>query len=436
VIRCCTAKGGPYYFDDRDVELLLLVAAQVGRYASNWLGRHEMRQENESWRALVRSVSRLNQFVQTELRREAPDELRIFDEALRLTSTAIPGAEIMDVRLLDARTNELYFAKTRGTAWDQGNIAEIEDRKRRRFSLKGQRESAGAHVFKTAKLYVVRDADTDPYYSRTFPFIKRMIIAPISLEREKFGVLDIRATRDSDFPKHAEAIAELLGQQLGLYHYLTNTIGKLRKAEIDLKNNVAEITRMQKAQAQTFEDLEHQFRSPIIQAYARIQSVVIEEEPRGRYRSHLQAIQALCGKAKRVAMSTGLFAKLAREETIEPTRKKLEYEYLMKVLNETAADHELLTDPARGIRFRVDRRSHEVLSGINIEVDHDLLEQALSNLLDNAAKYSFPNTRIDIAWGVTRGDRFHITVFNKGLSIRPEEVRLCRNRGWRGSMAA
>ncbi len=435
VIRCCTAQGGPYYFDDSDLNLLMLVAAQVGRYVSNWLGRREMQQENESWRALVRSVSKLNQFVQKELTQEKPDELRIFGEALRLTSTTIPGAEIMDVRLVDERTNELYFATTKGPAWDRGDETEIEQRKLRRFSLVNKAESAGAHVFKTGKLYVVKDAAIDPYYSKTFPFIKRMIIAPISVERERFGVLDIRATRESDFPKHAEAIAELLGQQLGLYHYLTNTIGRLRKAETELKHSVSQLTRLQKERAQTFEDLEHQLRSPIIQAYARIESLLGLDAASGALRSQLQAVRGLCAKAKRVTMSTGLFAKLAREEMIETNRRRLTYDYLIKMLIEAATDHELLTDSARGITFHVDRRNYDVLRTMNIQIDHDLLEQAISNLLDNAAKYSYKGTRVDVQWGLTGRERFHISVVNKGMPIRPAEVRACRDRGWRGSMA-
>jgi signal transduction histidine kinase len=435
VIRCCAAQGGPYYFDDRDLNLLMLVAAQVGRYANNWLSRREMQQENVSWRALVRSVSILNQFVQNELTRERPDEVRIFSEALRLTGTAIPGAEIMDVRLFDEATKELYFATTHGTAWNQGSDDEIEERKRRRFSTVRVPESAGAHVFNTGQIYVVQNAATDPYYSKTFPFIKRMIIAPISVERERFGVLDIRATRESDFPKHAEAIAELLGQQLGLYHYLTNTIGRLRKADTDLKHSVLELTRLQKERTQTFEDLEHQLRSPIIQAYSRIEALLGIEYAEGNLRSQLQPIRGLTAKAKRVAMSTGLFAKLARDEVIETNRRRLNYEYLIKMLIEAAADHELLTDSARGIKFHVDRGNYDVLRTINVQVDFDLLEQAISNLLDNAGKYSFNKTRVDIHWGLTGRERFHITVVNKGLPIRSIEVRECRQRGWRGSMA-
>ena len=56
-----------------------------------------------------------------------------------------------------------------------------------------------------------------------------MIIAPIQVEDKKFGVLDIRGTGKRHFPRQAEAIAELLGQQLGLYRYLAAIIGQLRK---------------------------------------------------------------------------------------------------------------------------------------------------------------------------------------------------------------
>lgn len=435
VIRCSTRKTQPYDFDERDLGLLTLVAAQIGRYTMNWLARCETRLENESWHALVRSVTRLNRFVQKELTRKEPNELRIFEEALKVTSSVISGAEIMDVRLLDENSNELYFATTHGSAWKEGSEGEIEKRKLRRFSVKPA-SSAGAHVFNSGKLYVVKDAQKDPHYSETFPFVKRMIIAPISVEKEKFGVLDIRAIKESEFPKHAEAIAELLGQQLGLYHYLSNTIGRLRKTDIELKSSILELTRVHKERAQTFEDLEHQLRTPIIQAYARIDSLLATHHVNGSFSSELRALRGLSAKAKRVVLSTGLFARLARGQNIEINRRRLRYEPFIQILTESASDYELLTDAARKIRFLVDRGTRDVVENANVYIDYDLLNQAVSNLLDNAAKYSFPDTLIEIVWGQARRDRFHITVRNKGLPIRSKEIALCRKRGWRGSAAA
>jgi len=435
VIRCCTAKKGPYYFAERELGLLKLVAAQIGQYWNNWLTRREMQQENESWRALVESVNRLNRFVHNELTREMPDELRIFDEALRVTSRVIRGAEIIDVRLLDEKTHELYVAKTYGKAWDDGSEEEIQKRRQRRFPVRGKPGSAGAYVFQTGRLYVLYDVHQDHYYSETFPGTERMLIAPISVEEEKFGVLDIRGTGGRNFPKHAEAIAELLGQQLGLYHYLATTIRRLRRAEAELSKNIVVLEKVRERQTQAFQDLGHQVKSPIIQAHARVQAILRDEVFDERLRSNLQALHSLCGKAKRVAMSTGLFAKLAHEEPIQPNLKRLHHDYLVRMLIEAAANNELMTDPRHNITFHVDQASFDVLRTIEINVDYDLAEQAITNLLDNAGKYSFPRTRVDIYGGLTETEQFHVSVVSEGLPIHSSEVGRCVERGWRGDLA-
>jgi signal transduction histidine kinase len=435
VIRCCTARKGPYYFAERELDLLELIATQGGHYWNSWLTRREMQQENQSWRSLVTSVSRLNRFVHNELTREAPDELRIFEEAMRVTSEVIKSAEIMDVRLLDEKTNELYFATTYGRAWLEGSDENIQQRKQKRFTVLGQPQSAGAYVFQTGKLHVIRNVRRDPYYSETFPRTKRVIVAPIGVERERYGVLDIRGTGERDFPKHAEAIAELLGQQLGLYHYLATTIRKLRKVESDLSMNIAELKKLQVRQVQAFQDLGHQVKSPIIQAYARVQSLFQDGSFDDKIEPKLHAIRGLCGKAKRVAMNTGLFAKLAREESIPLNQTRLHHDRLVKMLIEAAMDNELNVDPGRNISFYVDRKNSDTVWTMRVQVDHDLLEQAVSTLLDNAGKYSYPNSRVIIYWGLTGKERFHISVTNKGLPIRPTEVRKCVERGWRGGLA-
>lgn len=432
VIRCCTAKQGPYYLADRELNLLKVVAAQVGRYWSNCLNRSEMHIENESWRGLVESVKRLNQFVHNELGSESPEELRIFAEALRVARSVIRGSEIMDVRLFDEGTNELYFAETFGKAWSKGTEQEIDQRRRRRFSVLGNPSSGGAHVFLTRKVYIVQGPD-DPYYSETFPDTKRVIIAPISVEDEIFGVLDIRATHETPFPKHAEAIAELLGQQLGLYHYLAKSIGKMVRAEGDLKQNLAVLETLRRQQAQAFLDLEHQLKSPIIQAYARVQSV-LREATDDKLRSNIGKIRGLCGKAMRVAMSAGLFAKMVQEEPIQTTLTPLTSGDIVRLTIETADDTQSIIGPERQIGFHVNRSSFDALHE-KIWVDRNLLEQAVSALLDNAAKYSYPRTQVQIRGGITGSGRFHITVINKGLPIRLSDVRVCVERGWRGGLA-
>jgi signal transduction histidine kinase len=446
VIRCAVAKEEPHYFSDQELSLLVIIAARIGQYWNNWLRRREVLQENKSWRALIESIGQLNSFVHTELTKQEPDEHRIFAEALRVTSAVIQGAEIMDIRLLDLENRELYFAETRGNIWNEGTEQEIVERRSRRFPITdGPPNSAGAQVFKTGRVYLIPDTLRDPYYSETFSS-GRMIIAPIKVKSEVFGVLDIRTIGKADFPRHADVVAELLGQQLGLYRYLAATIRNLRKVQADLGENITALETFQTDQTQTFEDLKHQLYGPITQAHARIQAFLRNDFPNielalkdnaiaESLAVRLLAIRGLCAKAKRVVSSVGLFSQLSLGNVVSTNPKPLQPEALVKMIIEDSRDINLMTDPDRHIRFHVDRQSFDVMRSSKFEVDHELIEQAIMNLLDNAAKYSFRNTTVYIHAGITRIGRFRITVSNRGLPISSRDMPRCVERGWRSKEA-
>jgi signal transduction histidine kinase len=435
-VRCSIPIKDPFYFADRELELLHLVADQIGQFWNSLSTRHAMEQENRSWKSLVESIGKLNHFAYRELNREIPEEGRIFAEALRVTTSAIEGSDIIDVRLLDSASKELFFFEPSGKAWDEGAADEIASRKAKRFPVgPGKPGSAGAYVYQTRKVRVMDDVRRDPYYSETFPSTKRMIVAPIRVEDAFFGVLDIRGIGINIFPQHAHLMAELLGDQLGLYHYLASTIGKLRQAEADLKNKVDELRKTQRQETQTYEDLAHQLKSPILLAHARAQDIIQSDLQGDKLRGALLAIRGLCGKAKRATLSVGLFADLARERSLQLNLSNLRHFEAVKLLTEATIDQEQLLDPDRHIRFHLDRDSLMVLRNLNVMADRDLLEQAISNLLDNAAKYSFSNSVVRIYAGVTGTRRFHITVANEGVPIRAAEVSKAIVRGWRGDKA-
>ena len=422
LIRCWGAMKSPYYFAKRELNLLKLVAAQISHFWSNWLIRRDIEEENRAWQEMVNSVSRLNSFVQRELIKEKPDERRIFVETLKVTDLVIGGADAMDVRLLDEQSKELCFTETYGKAWENSDPAVLENRLKRRFLL--QDRSAGAHVYRTRKVYLVPDASNDEFYLNETFGTKRAIIAPVQVGQSFFGVLDIRGMGTREFPKHAMSMAELLGQQLGLYHYLTSIIGELHRAEDE--------------RVRTAEDLTHQLRSPLMQAYARVQELLQKTPSGGEQWARLAPIRGLCGKSKRVMMNTALLAELARENSLllKASRlQRLQYEPLAKMLSETASDTEILIDPRRKISFNVNMTSFRVLYTNHVKADLDLLEQVVSCVLDNAGKYSFPETTVEIAGGVDHRGRFYISVTNKGLAIHHWEILLCTQRLWRGDYA-
>ncbi len=96
-----------------------------------------------------------------------------------------------------------------------------------------------------------------------------------------------------------------------------------------------------------------------------------------------------------------------------------------------------MVPPFRNIKFRVEAGTFSVFRERELTVDHDLLAQALNNILDNAAKYSNQGTVVRITGGTIGKDRdrLHITVSTTGLRLGAQEAKLSRQRGWRGDEA-
>ncbi len=421
-LRCCTARTASYYYADRDVALLTLVASQIGHFWNAHLASCEMEDENKSWSGLVGSLTKLNNFAQTELNKSRPDERRIFAEGLHVATNVITGADILDVRLYDDESKELYFAETAGQAWDQCADGGAECRNKRYTVAGAEPQSAGAWVFRNDTIRVMDDVSIDRFYDETFPGVRRMIIAPISLKGQKYGVLDIRSGGDRGFPRNAQSVAALLAQQMALYRYLAATIGRLWEAEAE--------------QTRVYQDLEHQLKSPVIQVQLRTDAILSGSLSPEKVEYNLMAIRGLAAKAKQVVRSIGTFADLAQNKKLRLRRAAIHRDFLLKVLLEVCADSKLLNGPHRGITFSVDKSSFEVLTGLSVSADVDLLWQSLSNIIENAFKYSFDFTTVRIAGGVTKSGCFFIKVGNKGLSFTEADTQRSIKRGWRGSEAA
>jgi signal transduction histidine kinase len=191
---------------------------------------------------------------------------------------------------------------------------------------------------------------------------------------------------------------------------------------------------------QTFQDLSHQFKTPIMHAHLQVQ-LVLSEVVDERLRKRLWAIRGLCSKAKRVSYNTELFSALARgEEVALKIPLPLRSEDLIRLLIEAAEDNRLMLDQQRNIEFRVDTESFNKYDPRKppmrqLNVDKNLLEQAVTDILDNAGKYSYRNTVVRIYGGRTGGGGFYIAIENRGLEIGEDEIRQCRERGWRGDAA-
>lgn len=446
VIRCTLADKNPSYFADRELGLLKLIADLISQCWGYWLSRRALKQENLSWEIFFNGVDDLNGFAYRELKQDKPDISRIFKEALDVTNKVIAGAEILDIRLLDKKERVLGFVAFKGSHWHEGGATEIERRKNKTFSVEGKPTSAGALVYQTGQTLVIPNVhDMQFPYDETFDVTARMIVAPIRVRGEIIGVLDIRGTGDGQFPTYARHMASVLGQLLGLYSDLTETILRLKDTESDLRKSADEEEKLKEQQIQSSRDLAHQFKTPTFQAHARIQKVLKQEKvlklvEENEALQELLAIRGLAGKAKRVAQHTKLFSDLARGKQVVLKEEWLRADDLLKLLIEANLDAKVLVPPEQSIRFHVDKGSFEKPSPNRrklreLHVDEALLEQMMGAMLDNAGKYSWQYTTVLVHGGWTKKGRFHISVQNTGISISKDEVAKCKEYGWQSDLA-
>jgi two-component system, OmpR family, heavy metal sensor histidine kinase CusS len=186
---------------------------------------------------------------------------------------------------------------------------------------------------------------------------------------------------------------------------------------------------------QIFEDLQHQIKSPITQAHIRSQIALRDGESVEQFREQMRAIRGLCGKARQITMRIGLFVCLTRGNPIQLNTKVLAHDDLMKMLLETTDDNQVMIEPARQIRYSIDRDSFDSLKSCEFVADQHLLEQVVRSILDNAGKYSYPNSVVSVRGGLTQTNDFYISIANQGIPIHPYQIERCVQRGWRSEEA-
>jgi signal transduction histidine kinase len=186
---------------------------------------------------------------------------------------------------------------------------------------------------------------------------------------------------------------------------------------------------------ETFEDLQHQLHSPIIRAHMLARRALDAHHGPADLERDMRVIHGLLAKARRIFVKGRLLTKLSRGESIEPQLTRMDRNSLLRLISELADDVQQTESLDRNIRFHVDKKSFDKLRNEELMVDRDLLEQVIGNLFDNAIKYSYRDTVVSVVAVDAGAGRFALSVKNKGLSIKKEQLDHVVERGWRSDEA-
>jgi signal transduction histidine kinase len=404
LVRCVGAEGPPHHFTTSDLALLRPVAAQLSRYWRTWQHRWELSEENESWRRLAAGMTSLNKLVAEELGRTAGDggqEQRVAAHATQIMCEVVPESTVA-VAYRTCRTagvTELVPVAHTGNGIAAGVSRLAEQTVRVHRQLRSTPADGGAGW---------------------------LICTPIRVGARMFGVLETSGPAAA-IPPNSAQINEIIGDQLGLYRHLHDTLGRLRDARDRLELAL-------QTEAEAMEDLKHQLVSPLRTAASRTESVLRGGRFDGRVEAQLKAVRGLCRRASRVAMSAGVFATLSRGQQPVSKPERIGVDDLVRLLIAAADDAQVLSDPRRGIRFEVERDSVRRMGRGLVNVDTSFLQQCVGNVLDNAAKYGYESTHVNISADV---GPTHLTlaVASTGIPLHPADLTHVLQRNWRGDTA-
>lgn len=403
-IRCCLATKPPYYFSSRELELLRIVAARISQYWNHRIAIAQSESKSHFWQFLADGVRRMNVLVHTELSGESPDPNKIYRDALQVIDSVIPEALRSRVRLQNARTGDLQ------------TVASTEEHDPASPRRRGS--ETGLAVFRAQQTRIVTPNDV-ANYAGEFGSSGSAVVSPIWSGRQVIGVIDILSRPGQKFGEELKSLAELWGRQLGLYAHLARSISQLR-------------TRFRE-EAQAYIDLEHQLKGPLMTAIRRVQDAVSASGDGQPTDIDLLALRGQLRKAYRVSKNVVLFASLAKGETPPVQRQRLEKAATARKLIEYCVDFKLTS--RRGIvGSHVHEDDFSCLAQCRVEADPDLFEQAINNVLENAFKYSYPQTSVHVRAGCKDG-WFHIGVENTGIPVEVEDAHRCKERGYRSPVA-
>ena len=432
-IRFAGSTRNPFYFDGWQARFLEIAGVRIGTWWHNALHLRRKKQELRSWEALTSGFDAMNRLVQRQLRKNSWDEGGFFRQAMSLAHQVIPHTDNSDVALVEGR--DLVTVATCGQAWS-GH----PDEQAARCRLQPP-ETTAARLVAERGSTAIRDRNADaPRLKKIFPQTTHLILALIEAGDSVHGVLCIRSESKAPLPGNAKLIAGLLGQQLGLYHSLALQIRNLQRAERENREMIA-------TQAKMLGDVQHQVKSPVISLYQIAQSLLQNASLPGALKPQVSQLRGICSKVAAVVRNMGMFSDLANSKPIRLRKSVLLSHKLRQLLRESCEDQQILLEPARRIEFVLDEKSFQSLAGNDasgkldmtgrlVEVDLALLEQCANNLLDNAGKYSFDNTKVRIFGGTqSGGSEFFISVCNEGLEVRPEDVQRLKQRGQRSDRA-
>jgi signal transduction histidine kinase len=199
-----------------------------------------------------------------------------------------------------------------------------------------------------------------------------------------------------------------------------------------------ELRDTQKSTTQYLQNVAHQLTAPLNAIKWNIEAIKDEKIPIWRKKNLLSSIYSQGTILVHLIKNFSLMSNLEADHELGQFRDQPEKVSPIRLaVNQTGDFQPQASESGKKLEIRL-LTFDRVFGSSSLLIVKNLIAQALSNLLENAIKYSDTGTTIyveaiskqqdDVLW---RG----ISIINTGLPISPEEIKQLADRGFRGNSA-
>ncbi|MFD2697641.1 ATP-binding protein [Mesonia sediminis] len=258
---------------------------------------------------------------------------------------------------------------------------------------------------------------------------------PIQLDGETYimaMIIDISVRKKSELEirelnsRLEDMVAKRTLQLQQTVNNLKSEISKRLEAENRIKNALQKERELNDLKTKFLSMVSHEFKTPLsgILTSATLAGKYTLENQQDKRDRHLRTIKS------KVKYLNDILTDFLSLEKIESG--KVSYSFtqfpLSKVINEVIYESNMVLKNGQNIKYP------ENIDGIEIYFDEKILTLALTNLVNNAIKYSEENSEINIQFDQDESD-FYIAIIDEGIGIPKEEQKFIFDRYFRAENA-
>ena len=178
------------------------------------------------------------------------------------------------------------------------------------------------------------------------------------------------------------------------------------------------------------EDILQPLRGPVLHAHRQSRKLLERDDLTDEVRQGLLMIRSMCARAENVFSGAHLLQDI-NSLNLKIHLSRCSVGQLFTLVDDAADDMTALLDPERQLKLNVHEKQFHPWASLRLSFDSGLVNTAVRNILENAARYSFRGTAVDVLASYTP-PLFTVIVRNRGLRMTAQELQSIADSGYRG----